>query len=194
MDGVSATTLRPAQIIALVAENCEVEAEVICSEIQKPEVVAARWLAAYFLTLKLGLSQPKTGKELGGKDHTTIRYGVEQVKERLLTEKDYRLFVQSVNTQIDLHMRLNAFCAEDLLATAHQVISSRRLAMMASVDEIQGLAGLVLCLKQVADCARAVARHLSDDTEKDWVAVHSLCRAIEEEMNAIEQLGEEHEQ
>lgn len=59
----------------------------LCSKQRRQEIVRARFEAYFRLSEETTLSLPKIGKLLGGKDHTTVLYGIRTHRERLQTER-----------------------------------------------------------------------------------------------------------
>jgi chromosomal replication initiator protein len=79
----------PAQVIALVASHYGLEAEDLLGRRRTAAVAQARQVAMFLLREENGLSLPAIGDYLGGRDHTTIRHGVEKITTDL--ERDEAL-------------------------------------------------------------------------------------------------------
>lgn len=71
------------RIIEIVSEFFEIKSDEILGPRRYKELVYPRQLAMYLLRHELSYSYPKIGKELGGKDHTTIMHGVEKIEKEL---------------------------------------------------------------------------------------------------------------
>ena len=71
------------QIIAEVASKYQVSISEICSHRRHREVVIARQEAMYRCKEETTCSLPMIGRALGGKDHTTVIYGIRKHLERV---------------------------------------------------------------------------------------------------------------
>lgn len=71
------------RIIQAVSEFFELKIEEVVGERRYKEFVYPRQLIMYLLRHELSFSYPKIGKELGGKDHTTVMHGVEKIEREL---------------------------------------------------------------------------------------------------------------
>ena len=75
LDAYRAAGGRTNQILSRVARERNVTVALIKGETRARHVVTARHQAAYEMS-KLGLSLPKIGRLLGGRDHTTILHAI----------------------------------------------------------------------------------------------------------------------
>lgn len=80
--------LTPRQIVEAVATHYEVSMRDITGSKRKHEIVVARQVAMFLLRDKLSLQFEKIAEVLGGKDHTTIMYGVSKVENRLSQDEE----------------------------------------------------------------------------------------------------------
>lgn len=71
------------RIIQTVSQFFELESVEVVGKRRYKELVYPRQLIMYLLRHELSFSYPKIGKELGGKDHTTIMHGVEKIEKEL---------------------------------------------------------------------------------------------------------------
>lgn len=83
---VSEARPSPQQILHAVATSFETEVHVITGRSRSREVTLARHAAMYLLHHIGGCSLLEIARYLGGKDHSTVRYGIARV-ERLIEEK-----------------------------------------------------------------------------------------------------------
>lgn len=81
------------RIIQTVSEFFEIKPDEVIGSRRFKELVYPRQLVMYLLRHELSFSYPKIGKELGGKDHTTIMHGVEKIEKEL---------ARNTNIQYDL--------------------------------------------------------------------------------------------
>lgn len=58
--------------------------EQLCGDSRKAPIIAARHEAFYRLSVELGMSLPKIGRRLGGKDHSTVLHGIRKHKLRYI--------------------------------------------------------------------------------------------------------------
>lgn len=80
----------PQQIMEHIADqNCE-PLDAVLQKSRKRELVNARQMMAAVLKFGLKMSQENVGELLGGLDHATIKYSINQVSNNYNTYKDYR--------------------------------------------------------------------------------------------------------
>jgi len=77
------------KIVKVVANFFSIEKKEIMGKRRYKELVYPRQIIMYLLRNELNYSFPRIGKELGGKDHTTIMHGVEKINKTI--KKDTRL-------------------------------------------------------------------------------------------------------
>lgn len=73
----------PASVVRMVAEHFSLTPEELTGRKRTKEIAGARQVAMYLLREDNNLSLPAIGELLGGRDHTTVRYGVERVAQDL---------------------------------------------------------------------------------------------------------------
>ena len=71
------------ELLKKVADFYDISVEDLMGPRRNKELVNPRQIAAYLLREELNLSFPKIGKELGGKDHTTIMHACNKVGREL---------------------------------------------------------------------------------------------------------------
>ncbi|MCA9390156.1 chromosomal replication initiator protein DnaA [candidate division WWE3 bacterium] len=75
--------LTPELILGLIIDTYGVTMKEICGRRRKKEVVIPRQLAMFMLRDELGLNYVDIGGILGGRDHSTVMHGYDQVKKRI---------------------------------------------------------------------------------------------------------------
>jgi len=71
------------KIILSTAQYFDLEVADLLGKKRSKEVVYPRQMAMYILRHKLNFTYPQIGEAMGGKDHTTVIYGVEKIEEYL---------------------------------------------------------------------------------------------------------------
>lgn len=84
------TPCTPSAVVRIVAEHFRLPPEELTGRKRPKEIAYARQIAMYLLREENGLSLPAIGEQLGGRDHSTVRYGVEQVTNDLEHDEDLR--------------------------------------------------------------------------------------------------------
>jgi len=84
------TPCTPDRAVGIVAEHFQLSPDDLLGRKRTKEVAHARQVAMYLLREENGLSLPAIGTQLGGRDHSTIRYGVEKIAEDLNTDEALR--------------------------------------------------------------------------------------------------------
>jgi chromosomal replication initiator protein len=69
----------PQAVLEAVAQHFKLELAALQGPRRQKELVLARHVAMYLLREDCHASFPEIGRELGGRDHTTVMYGVERV-------------------------------------------------------------------------------------------------------------------
>jgi chromosomal replication initiator protein len=93
--------LTPAQVIEAVARHYGVHPEDLRGKNRSQEVAVPRQIAMYLIREELGLPLAEIGRELGGRDHTTVLYGYEKVAQSI--EVDARLRREVLALREKLH-------------------------------------------------------------------------------------------
>ncbi len=82
--------LRPEDIIKYVAKEKETTVEKLKSRDRSRAVAFPRQIAMYLLRKEADISLPQIGKELGGRDHTTVMYAIDKIEEKVETDTRFR--------------------------------------------------------------------------------------------------------
>jgi chromosomal replication initiator protein len=80
----------PRSVIQIVAEHFRLTPEDITGRTRTKDVALARQVAMYMLREENDLSLPNIGDILGGRDHSTVRYGVEKITKDLEMDEALR--------------------------------------------------------------------------------------------------------
>ncbi len=91
----------PRDLIRTVANAFDISEENILGRNRSRNFALPRQIAMYLLREELNLSLPQIGKELGGRDHTTIMYGCEKIAD--LYERDDKLRRQIIGIREKLY-------------------------------------------------------------------------------------------
>lgn len=75
--------LTPELILTLITENFDTAMRDLCGKRRRQEDVLPRQVAMYLLRMETGLNYAEIGQILGGRDHTTVLYGVQKIKTEL---------------------------------------------------------------------------------------------------------------
>ena len=77
------TAITPASIIDHVARYFNLTSDQLLSNKKTAEIVFPRQLAMYIIRETTNLSLPEIGKEIGGKNHTTVLYSIRKLEETM---------------------------------------------------------------------------------------------------------------
>ena len=89
-----------ATIIDAVSTVCGVSAEQITGYGKARWCAEARWLAMFVARAETDLSSPELGRAFGGRDHTTVLYGVRRAKQLLEERNDLREKLQAIEAWV----------------------------------------------------------------------------------------------
>ena len=90
----------PAGVVRIVAEHFGLRTEDLTGRKRTKEVAGARQIAMYLLREENDLSLPAIGDQLGGRDHSTIRYGVERIAEDLDHDESLRMTILALRDKV----------------------------------------------------------------------------------------------
>ena len=90
----------PTDVIRIVAQQFNLRPVDLTGRKRTKEIAGARQIAMYLLREENGLSLPVIGEHLGGRDHSTIRYGVEKVAEDLEHDEALRLTITTLRDKV----------------------------------------------------------------------------------------------
>lgn len=87
-------------VVELVADYFRLTVADLTGRTRTKEVAYARQVAMYLLREENGLSLPAIGGLLGGRDHSTVRYGVEKVETDLVEDDELRRHLQILREKV----------------------------------------------------------------------------------------------
>ena len=96
----SPKTLTPDQVIEAVADYYKVGQTDITGRRRNKEIVRPRQVAMYLARQETQASLPEIGHALGGRDHTTVIYGVEKIEGQLEEDSTLRREVATIQEQL----------------------------------------------------------------------------------------------
>ena len=82
------TEVSPEKLISLVAEEWKTTPEALTGKSRTKNIAEPRQVAMYLLRHETNASLPQIGAVLGGRDHTTVIYGIEKITGEMLVKKD----------------------------------------------------------------------------------------------------------
>ncbi len=94
------TICAPDRLLRIVAEHFQLTPADLCGRKRTKEVAGARQIAMYFLREEHGLSLPAIGALLGGRDHSTVRYGIEKVNGDLTDDETLRQTISALREKM----------------------------------------------------------------------------------------------
>lgn len=94
------TPRSPAMVIRTVAEHFHVTTDDLTGRSRTKDIAHARQVAMYLLREENALSLPAIGDQLGGRDHSTVRYGVEKITTDLDDDPVLRRDIMSLREKI----------------------------------------------------------------------------------------------
>jgi len=91
----------PETILARVSQQFEVTEEELAGKGRAREVVLPRQVAMYLMRKSASLSLERIGEILGGRDHSTVLYGIKNIEEKMKTNLLFQKRVESI--QVTTH-------------------------------------------------------------------------------------------
>ena len=89
------------EIVSIVAKNCNVKPEEIMSKMRNGEIVEARHIVCAVMRNEFDYSLKHIGKELGGKDHTTIIHSLRTFRNRMEVQQGYKELVDNITKEVN---------------------------------------------------------------------------------------------
>jgi len=94
------TSVEPAQIVTVVAAAFGLTRDVLLSRDRSREVAQPRQIAMYLMREVGNLSLPQIGEALGGRDHTTVMYACDRVRDMIESDDRVRRQVLQLREQL----------------------------------------------------------------------------------------------
>ena len=82
----ASAAVTPASILDAVSRYYNVPMDDIKGEKRNNEIIKCRQMTMYLIREMTGLSLPEIGKEMGGKNHTTVLYSIKKIKETIMQD------------------------------------------------------------------------------------------------------------
>ncbi len=93
-------SIQPTQVVDAVASAFGVTRERLLGRDRTQEVALPRQIAMYLLREEANVSLPQIGEALGGRDHTTVMYACEKVKDMIERDDHLRRRVLQIREQL----------------------------------------------------------------------------------------------
>lgn len=97
------SSLTPAYVVGVVADFFGTTKENLTSKNRSRDVALPRQVAMYLLREDGGVSLPRIGQELGGRDHTTVMYACDKVAEMMESDDRMRRQVMQLREKLNSH-------------------------------------------------------------------------------------------
>lgn len=94
------TPCAPDALLRLVATHFQLKAEDLYGRRRTKEIAHARQIAMFLLREEHALSLPAIGDQLGGRDHSTVRYGIDKVATDLADDETLRQTITALREKI----------------------------------------------------------------------------------------------
>lgn len=94
------TPCAPDALVRLVATHFQLKAEDLIGRKRTKEIAHARQIAMFLLREEHALSLPAIGDQLGGRDHSTVRYGIEKVAADLNEDEALRQAITALREKV----------------------------------------------------------------------------------------------
>ena len=97
------TSLTPAYVVDVVADFFGTTKDSLTSKNRSRDVALPRQVAMYLLREDGGISLPRIGQELGGRDHTTVMYACNRVADMMESDDRMRRQVSQLREKLNSH-------------------------------------------------------------------------------------------
>lgn len=94
------TPCTPDTLLRIVATHFQLKAEDLYGRRRTKEVAHARQIAMFLLREEHALSLPAIGDHLGGRDHSTVRYGIDKVATDLADDETLRQTITALREKV----------------------------------------------------------------------------------------------
>jgi len=91
---------KPKEVLSLVAKHYDLKIKELSGKSRKADIVRPRQIAMYLLREHLNQSYESVGELLGGRDHTTVMYGVEKIEKLKQDEPDIDKEISGLKDQM----------------------------------------------------------------------------------------------
>ena len=90
----------PQRIVDSVAEFYKIPAERLLSRDRSRAVSFPRQIAMYLLRREADISLPQIGKEMGGRDHSTVMYAIDKINDMLVSDERLRKQIGQIRQKL----------------------------------------------------------------------------------------------
>ena len=90
------------EIIKIIAGFYMIDPEQIYEKTRKKEIVYVRQIAMYILREYFNISYPAIGKEIGGRDHTTVIHSYERVQKNIKEDPNVVQEIEQLRAVLDV--------------------------------------------------------------------------------------------
>jgi hypothetical protein len=88
------------QVIDAVSRAFEVPIDIMLSHRRHKSIIIPRQVAMFLAYEMTGLSLPQIGRSIGGRNHTTLMYGCNKVRQLLQSDPDFALRLESLRAEL----------------------------------------------------------------------------------------------
>lgn len=183
--------IRVIDIAQVVCMSLDVDIADVMSDRRHKRAIEARHITMYLAHELLDATSVDIGKQSGGKDHTSVAYGVSKIAAEMETDTRLKALVGSLKATLEYRATLESIGGIDPLAAARKIaLQPRRAALESSTYELAALAVFAIDLWEIASCAEALARSveiidLPEPYDAELPRMRALAAAIIDEMNHI---------
>lgn len=90
----------PQEVVRIVAHHFGLQSEDLTGRRRTQEIAQVRQITMYLLSEEHDLSLSAIGDQLGGRDHSTVRYGIDQIAQSLERDETIRNNIMALREQI----------------------------------------------------------------------------------------------
>lgn len=84
------------EILEMVCENYGVKAKDVCSKSRKGNIASVRHIVCYLGQKFTEVSLSQIGRELGGRDHSTILHSCKKIERQFATDATFREEIENI--------------------------------------------------------------------------------------------------
>lgn len=92
--------ITPQLILEVVAEHFEITIEQLMSSSRKNKITKPRQIAMYLCSNMTNLTQAAIGALVGGRDHSTVIYGIEKIENEYKSDPNMRQTIEAIKKKI----------------------------------------------------------------------------------------------
>jgi chromosomal replication initiator protein len=91
----------PVTVLKVISEVFRISEDDLKSHSRKREISLARQIGMYLMRQHTDLSLPKIGEVFGGKDHTTVMYSCDKIKQQIKKDPNINQIVRDVSDRLN---------------------------------------------------------------------------------------------